>query len=172
MQKPVIKKILQISIVVDNLDSYMKCWNNDYGIGPWTLLNFNENTLDKQRIDGVSGKWGIRMALCDALNVQLELIEPVYGDTTYMQFLKEHGPGLHHLAIEPCGGFEAWKKALTERNKLNFIIGGNEMGAQGEREFEYVDLRDELGAILETYYDTNGFIPGPNPAAGTYPPQE
>lgn len=172
MKKPAIDKILQISIILDDLDAYMKRWNDDYGIGPWVRLNFNENTLDEQRIQEQPAKWGIKMALCDALNVQIELIEPVYGDTTYMRFLKEHGPGLHHLAIAPNGGFEAWKEGLRERGKLSFIIGGNEKGAAGEREFEYVDLRDELGVILETYYDTNGFIPGPNPAAGTYPAQE
>lgn len=164
-----IEKILQISMVVDDVHAYVRRWNDDYGIGPWTFLHFDENTLDAQRIGGAPGKWGIDMALCDALNVQIELIEPLYGDTTYMKFLKENGPGLHHLAIEPKGGFPAWKDFLAERGKDHFIVGGNEMGAQGQRQFEYVDLRDELGAILETYYDTDGFKPGPRPFAGTYP---
>ncbi len=69
MKKPAIEKILQISIIVDDLGAYVKRWNDDYGIGPWTLMNFNESTLDKQRIEGKDTKWGIKMALCDALNI-------------------------------------------------------------------------------------------------------
>ncbi len=88
-----------------------------------------------------------------------------------MQFLKKNGPGLHHLAIAPNGGFEAWAETLKEIGKYEFIVGGNEQGSQGEREFEYVDMTDELGCILETYYDTNGFKPGPKLLAGTYPEQ-
>ncbi|MBE6009037.1 MAG: glyoxalase [Lachnospiraceae bacterium] len=169
MAEPTIKKILQISMVVDDAKRYAKCWNDDYGIGPWTFLHFDETTLDAQRIEGAPAKWGVELALCDALNVQIELIEPLYGDTTYMQFLKEYGPGLHHMAVEPTGGFPAWKEFLQARGKDHFIVGGNEMGAQGQRQFEYVDLRDELGVILETYHDTDGFMPGPVPFDGTYP---
>lgn len=167
--EPKIKKILQICMVVDDVKKYVKKWNDAYGIGPWTFLHFDETTLDEQRIDGAPAKWGIDMALCDALNVQIELIEPLYGDTTYAQFLKEHGPGLHHLAVEPTDGFPAWADFLKERGKDQFVIGGKEMGAQGARQFEYVDLRDDLGAILETYHDTDGFEPGAGPFVGTYP---
>lgn len=170
MKKPAINRVLQVCMVVDDLDAYVKHWNNDYGIGPWALFNFNESTLEQQRVEGADGKWGTRMALCNALNIQLELVQPLYGETTHMIFLREHGPGLHHLAIEPSGGFETWVENLKERSKDHFILGGNEKGSHGEREFEYVDLRDELGAILETYNDFNDFQPGPNPVAGTYPP--
>ena len=170
MEKPAIKKILQLSMIVDDLDAYIRRWNDDYGIGPWTILEFTEKTMHELRIQEVPEPWGMRMAMCDALNIQLELIQPLYGETDYMIFLREHGPGLHHMAIEPAGGFEAWCAGLKARGKLHFILGGNELGAKGEREFEYVDLRDELGSVFETYYDTNGFEPGSANFVGTYPP--
>lgn len=170
MPEPAISRVLQVSIVVDDLEGYVRRWNDTYGIGPWVLMEFNEYTLQAQRIGGKKAPWGMKMALCDALNIQLELIQPTYGETTYMQFLREHGPGLHHLAIEPEGGFPAWEKRMRERGAQPFVLGGNEAGAQGQREFEYVDLRGELGAIFETYYDTGGFQPGAGPLAGTYPP--
>ena len=172
MAEPAIDRVLQISMVVDDLEAYVKRWNDEYGIGPWTLMEFNEHTLKAQRIEGKAQKWGMKMALCNALNIQLELIQPLYGDTTYMRFLQEHGPGLHHLAIEPAGGFPAWAERLRERGGPGFVLGGNEAGQRGERQFEYVDLRRELGTIFETYYDTGGFQPGTGTAAGTYPPRE
>ena len=172
MEKPAIKKILQISMIVDDLDAYMRRWNDEYGIGPWTILQFNEKTLLRQHIKGKDEPWAMRMATCDALNVQLELIQPLYGESDYMVFLREHGPGLHHIAIEPAGGFPVWAEGLKARGVDHFLLGGREQGAQGQREFEYVDLRADLGTIFETYYDTNGFVPGPAPFAGTYPPSD
>lgn len=32
-------------------------------------------------------------------DVKIELIQPVVGDTPHARFLKEHGPGVHHIAF-------------------------------------------------------------------------
>ena len=172
MKEGAIKKILQISMIVDDLEAYLRRWNDDFGIGPWILMEFNENTVDEQYIHEKPEKWGVKVAVCNSLNVQLEMIQPLYGDIDPMLFLKSHGPGIHHIAVEPTGDFPAWKEKLREMDKLHFLYGGKEAGASGVREFEFVDLQKELGAVMETYYDTGGFVPGPSTFRGYYPPRE
>jgi catechol 2,3-dioxygenase-like lactoylglutathione lyase family enzyme len=40
------------------------------------------------------------IALSYAGDMQLELIAPVSGENIYTEFLREHGPGLHHICLE------------------------------------------------------------------------
>ena len=147
MQKePAIKKLLQVSMVVDDLEAYVKRYNDEYGIGPWHILEFDENSVKKMHINGEDAKWGIKLAFCDSLNVQLEFIEPTYGESPYMTFLREHGPGLHHIYADTEPGFMSKMvgKGYTP------IVGGEERGG---RKFNYLDLGKELGCIMEFIED-------------------
>jgi hypothetical protein len=44
-------------------------------------------------------------------DMQLELISPVRGENIYSDFLRDHGPGLHHICVE-AGSLEQFDSAL------------------------------------------------------------
>jgi hypothetical protein len=42
----------------------------------------------------------VDISLSYAGDIQLELIAPRSGDSVYSEFLRDHGPGLHHVCLE------------------------------------------------------------------------
>ena len=76
-------------------------------------------------------------------NVELELIEPQDQHSLYSDFLKEHGPGIHHVML----GTSDYITGLDHMDSQNIAaIGGGEL--QGTR-FQMFDTQELLGFICE-----------------------
>ena len=75
---------------------------------------------------------------------QIELIEPIRGESLYTEFLESKGPGLHHLAFD-VPDFPATVAALRE--------SGLELVAQGSvgpgSEFAYFDCETAGTSVIE-----------------------
>lgn len=158
MKKPVFGKVAQISVVVDDIYAYIKRYNNDYGIGPWVILHFNNSNIRDMIVKGHKEDFEIRLALCDCLNVQWELIQPLSDNGTYAEFLKKNGPGIHHVCMEPVEGYKRIREILAERGYAETLIGGTDAG---NMEFAYIDLTADLGFIIELMNPPANFIPPP-----------
>ncbi|HWQ79469.1 MAG TPA: VOC family protein [Anaerovoracaceae bacterium] len=166
MKKPVFTKLTQACVVVDDLDAYMKRYHDEYGIGPWIVLNFNSETVSDMVVRGKPVNYSMKLALCDALNVQLEIIEPTDDNSVYAEFLKAHGPGLHHLSFD-TQGYDQVIEDLASRGIKETFQGGIDAGGM---RFTYMDLTKELGFVVELFNPPENFVP-PAPER-TYPPQE
>lgn len=94
--------------------------------------------------------------------VNVELIEPLEGPSTYTEFLDGEGTGIHHIGCfafdEPRTIVDAYRDA-----GISLVQSGRFTGL----EFWYLDLRDELdGLILEIAADLwaipepDGVFPG------------
>lgn len=86
-----------------------------------------------------------KMAFFDLGGIQLELIEPYGGASTWQDFLDETGGGIHHLAfnvpdlevgIHAC---EDFGMKLTQWGKYNDASGA----------YAYLDARESLGCFIE-----------------------
>jgi hypothetical protein len=166
MKKPVFTKLAQVSIVVDDLMAYVKRWNDDYGIGPWAILDFNPETVQNMIVRGQRVDYSMKLALCDALDVQIELIEPTSDNSIYYEYLQKNGPGLHHVAFD-TQGFGQIRSDLAERGITEIFQGGLDAGGM---EFAYMDLTNEIGTIVELFNPPPGFEP--LPPVAVYPPEE
>jgi len=75
---------------------------------------------------------------------QIELIQPVRGESIYTEFLEQKGPGLHHLGFD-VPDFAASLDALRE--------SGLEVVAQGRmgpgNEFAYLDCEGHGTSLIE-----------------------
>jgi catechol 2,3-dioxygenase-like lactoylglutathione lyase family enzyme len=75
---------------------------------------------------------------------QIELIQPVRGDSPYTEFLEQKGPGLHHLGFD-VPDFPAALDALRK--------SGLEVVAQGKlgpgSEFAYFDCEAQDASLIE-----------------------
>jgi hypothetical protein len=75
---------------------------------------------------------------------QVELIEPVRGESLYAEFLAGHGPGLHHVAFD-VPDFEATLSTLCE-NGLELIM----RGALGPgNQFAYFEAAAAGASVIE-----------------------
>jgi len=144
-EKPVFKNILQIAVVVSDCDAAVRKYADEYGIGPWSVYEFNPDTVSDMIIEGKYQGYAMRLALADIGGVQWELIEPKDDKSIYASFLKEHGEGLHHVAF----GVEDYDKTMDfyrERGH-NILQGGTWEGLT----YTYLDSRKDLGVIAEIY---------------------
>jgi Glyoxalase/Bleomycin resistance protein/Dioxygenase superfamily len=93
------RRIHQIAWVTRDLEKSMKAWVDNLKVGPWTVLTFTEKTLKYLDVGGkrVTEPFKFLIGISWIGDIQLELIQPVYGPMIYEAFIQKHGEGLHHF---------------------------------------------------------------------------
>jgi hypothetical protein len=145
--EPLFVQILQISIVVDNIDIFIKRYE-ECGIGPWKILSFDSSNCKDMMVRGKPASFGMKAALCDMYAVQLEMIEPTDDRSVYWEFLKKHGPGLHHIACAAGKSYEETVAVMKNRGN-DILTSGSRIGGKS---FGYIDALNDLGIIIELYH--------------------
>ena len=163
MKKPIFKSVLQVALVVKNLDETVRKYYDKYGIGPWKIYDFNPKTVKNMIIRDKKEDYAMRIALCDTLGVQWELIEPKDEKSIYAEFLHTHGEGLHHVAF----GVDDYEEAMKFFRSIehNILQGGTWFGLT----YTYLTTEDDLKFIAEIY-DMPSDFKWPKPDA-VYPPE-
>src|SRR6266702_4191330 len=145
MREPAFTDTMQIGIVVRDLEATMQRYVDDYGIGPWEIVEFNaEDTNDLHEYgQPVERSW--RLATTMVGEVQWELIEPLDNESVYARFLAEKGEGVHHIAVAPTN----FDQALADQaNKgLEAVLSGTFSGIR----VAYLPTEQDLGVIVEVF---------------------
>ncbi|WP_213697540.1 VOC family protein [Acetomicrobium sp.] len=161
-KKGLFNQVLQIAVVVKDLEEAMKNYWDKWGIGPWSVYTFDpKNTVKDMILHGKREDYAMRLALAEIGNVQWELIQPLDDKSIYADFLKEHGEGLHHVAL----GVRSYEEAmeLAKERGIEVIQGGTWFGFT----YTYLDTRKDLATIVELYNQPEGWeFPEPE---DTYP---
>jgi len=96
-----------------------------------------------QTYKGVRSSAQAKLAFFNLGQVQLELIEPMGGDSTWQEALDRNGEGFHHLAF--------WVDGMQK--SVDFLRGRGipmvQRGDMGEGQYAYFDAEEELGVTLE-----------------------
>ncbi|MCD8116999.1 MAG: VOC family protein [Oscillospiraceae bacterium] len=145
---PIIKKIVQLGIITDDRDAMVKKYNDEYGIGPWFLYTFPN---------------GNKLGVCDALNIQLEVVEPAEG-TYQREWLNIHGPGIQHIATNVNPDYLPTKQRLIDGGNNLLWTSKDPTGS----ECSFINGNKNLGMTFELYDREEGWQP-PTPNA-VYPP--
>ncbi len=89
--------IFQNGYVVNDIDAALDHWVNVLGVGPFYKLPVE---FEVYRYRGRESNPKIQVALANSGDLQIELIQQVNdAPSHYVDFLKEHGPGLQHFAV-------------------------------------------------------------------------
>jgi methylmalonyl-CoA/ethylmalonyl-CoA epimerase len=145
MKKPIFTDVLQIGIVVRDLDTSMKHYWEEFGLGPWAVNTLDPSNTSEMVVRGKPQAFALRAATTQIGNVQWELIEPLDEDGIYADFLREHGEGLHHVGF----GVEDYDQSINLfRGKGMAVLLG---GTWGAVESTYWDTQDSLGCIAEIW---------------------
>jgi methylmalonyl-CoA/ethylmalonyl-CoA epimerase len=91
--------VVQIGAVVKDLERAIQVLSEVFGIGPFRVINWPPaGRTDIQKVyRGQAGSFTARMAFTELGPVELELIQPLTGESIWADFLEEHGEGLHHI---------------------------------------------------------------------------
>lgn len=158
MPEPSFTETMQIGIVVRDLETAMRRYVDDHGIGPWEVVEFHAGEAEALREHGrpVARSW--RLATAMVGTVQWELIEPLDGESDYARFLAEKGGGVHHIAVAPTN-FDQALADLAGKGQEPVLSG---IFGPGIR-VAYLPTEEDLGVIVEIFSRD----PGPEPPKET-----
>jgi len=145
MNQPLFTDVLQIGVVVNNVDETVIHYQEILGLYDWHI-----NYVDTQK--GIGAEFRTRnrevnvkakIAWITIGHVELELIEPQDENSVYAEFLKEKGPGVHHVMFA-TEDYEKCKQKLLD-NQLLLLAEGKLQ----QTECVLFDSLSKLGMVLE-----------------------
>ncbi len=110
---------VQIAWVTADLDGTEKALTGLLGVKKWFRMPEVHFAPDSCSYHGEPADFVASISLSYLGDMQLELIEPVRGPNIYSDFLRDHGPGLHHICVE----------AETIERFAEMLAGATEHGA-------------------------------------------
>jgi methylmalonyl-CoA/ethylmalonyl-CoA epimerase len=129
----------QIGVVVEDLDRTIAFYESTFGIGPWDIREVGApNVWDRGEEKFIKA----RLGFATVGEVEIELIQILEGDSMHLEFLREHGEGLHHL------GFfvKDFAAKLEQAQAMGFKVLQKDPFGQA---YAYLDTRQPGGIIFE-----------------------
>lgn len=137
--------VTQIGIVVRDIETAKKKYADFFGVSvPPTCDSGDPEVVKTTYMGEPVPETGCWMAFFDLPNLQLEIIQPFGGKSTWQDFLDKHGEGVHHFSFGVKGTDEKIK--ILENFGGNVVQRGLYGGATGE--YTYLDI-PEMGIMLE-----------------------
>ncbi len=144
--KPIINvpELYQACVVVRDIEQSIGRYESTLGIGPWQIMDIDSSALEEVTYHGRPAHHKFRLALTMAGPLQMELIQPVEGDSIFRDFLNERGEGLHHLGHIRVDSLKESIRSLAEAGfaciQSGYAAGGG---------YAYIDMVKALGVIVE-----------------------
>ena len=138
------KNVCQIAIVVRDIDRSCRTWAEFLGVPVPTPFTTAPGHTVNQSFRGRPSDAQCKLAFFHMENTDIELIQPLGGDSSWQAVLDEKGEGVHHIAFQVVD--TAGKtRALAAQGMPVMHQGGNPATGQ----FTYVETRPQLGVLVE-----------------------
>ena len=131
-------KIMQVGVVVRDMDKAIKRLES-LGIGPFESMALPPDREEWYR--GQPRKVNVKISMAQVGDVQLELIEPLEGDSPHREFLDSKGEGVQHIMFS-VEDFDKETARLTEGGAIELLRAK----FPGGPELAYLDLN--VGGII------------------------
>jgi hypothetical protein len=135
--------ITQVGLIVADIESTAQAWAKILGLPLPEIIITDKFEAAQTEYDGQPTPARAKLAFFHLGQVDLELIEPLDGPSTWKDQLDQHGQSLHHLAFVIDGMAE--KVAYLNKANIPLVQRGEFDGGR----YAYVDGTAQLGAILE-----------------------
>lgn len=155
---------VQLCWVVDDIESAEGFHTEHFGVGKWTRMPDVRFGPEEATYRGAPADFTAHVSLAYAGDLQLELIQPVSGESIYTEFLDRTGAGrswshggLHHLCFETddlaaaverahAAGLEIVQQGVMAGGLMSFAyVDGARWGAPY---VEIVELTDDMRAFF------------------------
>jgi hypothetical protein len=122
-EKLVLPAPSHISYVTRDIERTKRNLQKFFGLDSFTMML---PTYFNKKYWGESEDFQAQLAFCRVGGVVYELIQVIEGRTSYGDFLKEHGEGIHHLGYE-ISDLAKWIKAYKKVG-IEAIMSGERVG--------------------------------------------
>lgn len=137
--------LTQVGIVVPNLEETVAYYQEKLRIGPILRFpDFQKLGYEETYYKGEPEKFNSAFAFFRLGDMEVEIIQPLYGRSIYRDFLEAGRQGLHHLGFDVYGDFDQRLAAYAELG-----IGVLMNGKGPNRAFAYLDTEKIGGVIFE-----------------------
>lgn len=138
-------RFAQVGIVVADAARTARRYAELFGIGPWMFFDFTASDVELHGTPLADADGCVRAAMANLGNLEIELLQPLYGPGTHGEFFQRYGEGIHHISFGMRDNHDAVVTALRERGigiEMQGVLGGCVV-------FSYLDTVKELGTIYE-----------------------
>jgi methylmalonyl-CoA/ethylmalonyl-CoA epimerase len=139
------RKITQIGIVVADAAKTAKQYSEIFGIGPWMFRDLTPTDVSIHGAGLVNVEGCFREAVAALKDIEIKLLQPLYGPGALMEFLQKHGEGIHHLSFGVVDDHDALISGF-QRAGIGIEMQGTLGGALV---FTYLDAVREMGTTFE-----------------------
>jgi catechol 2,3-dioxygenase-like lactoylglutathione lyase family enzyme len=135
--------VTQVGIIVRDIETKARAWADVLGLPVPKIMITDTVDLAHTEYQGEATPARAKLAFFHLGQVDLELIEPIGGPSTWKEQLDQHGESLHHIAFVIKGMKE--KIAYLEAKSIPLVQRGDYTGGR----YAYLDGANQLGAVLE-----------------------
>jgi methylmalonyl-CoA/ethylmalonyl-CoA epimerase len=140
-------EFVQIGIVVKDLDRAVKYLAEVFGLGPFRFMMYPPAGREDMQLAyrGQAGHFSHRLAFAQLGSIELEVVQPLEGESGLTEFLREHGEGLHHIRfntpqLQPALDYLSGKGVQP-------IMSGS--GIRPGTQWVHFDTADQAGFVIE-----------------------
>lgn len=141
--------VTQVGIIVRDIETKARAWSEILGLPmPDIIIT---DTVDKAQTEynGKPTTARAKLAFFHMGQLDVELIEPIDGPSTWKDQLDQHGDRLHHIAFEIKDMQE--KIAYLDSKGIPLVQRGEYTGGR----YAYLDGAAQLGTVLELLENDN-----------------
>ena len=133
-------KVDQLGFVYKDIEKQAKIFETLFNIPKFAII---PETTEIVKYRGKDGEVNTKIAISRQFNTQIELIQPISGESIHKEFLDKGREGLHHISFY-VENLEAYIEFFEKRG-LEMIY----YGKVGKQVYAYFDTEEALGMLLE-----------------------
>jgi hypothetical protein len=126
---------MQTAWVIEDIGATERFFVDNFGVKRWVRLNGIHFPPETCTYRDQPADFVIDVSMAYLGDMQLELIQPVRGESIYADHLSKHGGGLHHLCMVPAD----FGAAVAAAKGAGIGIAQRGSMADGAMHFAYVD---------------------------------
>lgn len=135
--------VIQIGLIVKDVEKTAGHYAEVFGIPKPAVTPIAEDAFANTNYRGQLSSAKGKAAFFNLGPVEIELIEPVGSPSTWEEFLRTRGEGVHHIAFKTVD-MDPAREFLASKGMETVQQGGWDGG-----QYAYVDCTEQLGTILE-----------------------
>lgn len=129
-----IKRIDHIAVVVEDLEKALPFWEEKLG-------------LSLEKVETVTSQ-DVKIAFLPVGESEIELLEPLRADSGVAKFLRQRGPGMHHLCFEVE---DISQKLLDLKQQGVSLIHEEPLVMDDGRKMAFLHPKSAHGVLIELY---------------------
>lgn len=140
-----LKNADQIGIIVADLDAFIKAMDEFLGLRGFEIIDYPPPEIDAETTYYEQpSDFKVRMAFRNFDKFQLEVIQPVDGQSVFKDFLEKNGPGLHHIRFTA----QEFDRICEDLISVGIQRIASGRGAHGSSKWAYFDTSVKLQGLF------------------------